>query len=269
MRVNSLRNAAAPQHALSAEDYSRHSIAGCVPTTHCSQRQEGWFPRQLRHRPGLAPLSVAAAFALLVALAVAACSPGINGSGHVKTESRPVSGFTSVHLSGVGHLIITQTGTESLSITTDDNILPLITASVSNGTLSIGVKPGNSIGKVTQLDYTLTVKTLREIDVSGAATVTATGITTGALTLSLSGASNATVSGQAPTLTLTISGAGNFNGRQLASQTATVTISGAGSASVAASNTLDATISGAGSITYYGNPHVTQHISGAGSIKQG
>lgn len=220
-----------------------------------------------RRYPGLAPLPLA--LALVIALGAAACSPGVNGSGHVKTESRAVSGFSSIHLSGAGHLIITQTGSESLSITSDDNILPLITTSVSGGTLSIGVKPGNSIGKVTQLDYHVTVKTLRAIDVSGAATISATGITTDTLTLSLSGASTATISGQGQALTLTISGAGHFDGRQFATHTATVSISGAGDASVAASDTLDATISGAGSVTYYGSPHVTQHISGAGSIKQG
>ena len=233
--------------------------------------QANRIPR-IRYRPGPAPLLVGTALALLMVLGAVACTPGFNGtngSGNVKTESRPVSGFTSVRLSGVGHLIITQTGTESLSVTTDDNILPLITTTVSNGALAIGIKPGNSIGKVTQLDYSLTVKTLSEIDVSGAANVTATGLTPNTLTLSLSGASDATVSGQAQALTLTISGAGNYNGRQFAIHTATVTISGAGDASVAASDTLNATISGAGAVTYYGSPHVTQHISGAGSIKQG
>lgn len=224
-----------------------------------------WSERNI----SLMPLFLGLALVVVAALGAAACAPGVNGSGHVKTERRPVSGFTSVTLSGVGHLIITQTGTESLSITTDDNILPLIDTRVNGGTLSIGVKPGSLIGRVTQLDYHLTVKTLRGIDVSGAGTATATGLTADAFDITLSGAGNATISGQSQSLSVTISGAGGFDGRQFATQTATVNISGAGSASVATSQTLDATISGAGSVTYYGSPHVTQHISGAGSIKQG
>lgn len=208
----------------------------------------------------------------LAALGVAGCgiiNIGTQGSGHVKTESRLVSGFSRVSLSGIGTLTIQQTGTESLSITTDDNILPLIETKVSGDTLSIGAKSGESIGQVTRLDYALTVKSLRGLDISGAGTVNVMSLTTDSLEVTLSGATTATVSGQARSQTVQVNGAGSYEARDFATKTATISISGAGSASVSVSDTLDATISGAGSVTYYGSPHVTQHISGAGSIKQG
>jgi hypothetical protein len=74
------------------------------------------------------------AFALItVALLVTACSV-TRGSGQLTTESRPVSGFTKVELSGTGELTIEQTGTESLTISAEDNILPRLTSEVSGDT---------------------------------------------------------------------------------------------------------------------------------------
>ena len=79
-------------------------------------------------RPGGAPLFTLLAGMLLLALTLGACSITIptigvtQGSGTQKTETRSVSGFTRVTLSGIGTLNIQQTGTESLTITTDDNI---------------------------------------------------------------------------------------------------------------------------------------------------
>jgi len=60
---------------------------------------------------------------LAVLLLVSACSV-TKGSGRVVTETREVGGFTKVELSGSGELTIEKTGTESLSISAEDNLLP-------------------------------------------------------------------------------------------------------------------------------------------------
>ncbi len=52
----------------------------------------------------------------------------IQGSGDVITESRDVSGFDSVSLTGIGRVIITQGDKESLTIEADDNLLEYITS---------------------------------------------------------------------------------------------------------------------------------------------
>ncbi|MGB5817698.1 MAG: hypothetical protein WBI27_21110, partial [Thermoanaerobaculia bacterium] len=49
------------------------------------------------------------------------------GSGVTVTETRAVSGISGVSISGVGLLIIEQTGSESLTVTAEENILPLLT----------------------------------------------------------------------------------------------------------------------------------------------
>lgn len=207
-----------------------------------------------------------------ILLLVAACGPtgGINtGSGNVKTESRSVSGFSAVTFAAAGELTIRQTGTESLSITAEDNVLPLITTKVSGQTLNITFQPNTVMVPTRGVTYTLTVKNLNAIAVTGAGNVTGDNIQTGALQVTLSGVGKLTLSGAASRQDATLSGTGAYDASALASNTARVTVSGAGSARVNVRDTLDATVSGVGSITYLGNPTVTQHVTGAGSVRKG
>jgi hypothetical protein len=228
----------------------------------------------------------------LMALAMTACAGSliggntVKGSGNVKTDVRQVSGVSAVKLSGIGSLEITQTGVEGLSISAEDNLLPLINTNVQSGTLDIHVQPNTNLQPTKPIVYLLSVKDLNTIDLSGAGSVTTQQFKTNALTVTLSGAGDInltglqlsgltaklsgtgslTVAGTTTSETLTASGVGSFKGDQLTSDTAKVTLSGVGNASVRVNKTLDVTISGVGSLTYYGNPSVTQHVSGLGKV---
>ena len=57
-------------------------------------------------------------------------SDRVVGSGTAATESRSVSDFRGVSVSGVGQVILENTGTESLTITAEDNIMPLLESEV-------------------------------------------------------------------------------------------------------------------------------------------
>ncbi len=210
---------------------------------------------------------------LAILLVAAACGPiGVNvtrGSGNLKTESRQVSGFNAITFAAAGDLTIRQTGTESLSITAEDNILPLITTTVSGRTLRIEGPSGTAIVPTKGVTYTLTVKNLNAITLSGAGNITGTDIQTSALQVTLSGAGRLSLAGSTPRQDVTLSGVGAYEATDLASNVANVTVSGAGSARVKVRDTLTATVSGVGSIIYYGNPVVTQHVTGPGSIRKG
>lgn len=189
------------------------------------------------------------------------------GSGTTVTESREVSGFTQVKLLGFGTLNISQTGTESLTISAYDDVLPHLTAEVTNGVLELGVTPRLSMKSLRHVDYTLTVKNLDGITLAGAGRVRASDIQTSSLNVAISGAGDMTISGAAQSQTVRISGAGNYNGQAFQTATAEVTITGAGNAQVNATQSLDATVSGVGGVTYSGSPQVSQRISGVGSVR--
>lgn len=98
--------------------------------------------------------------ALGLAIILSSCVTDVGGtvgSGTAKTGTRNVSGFTSVTFSGIGTLNIKQTGVESLAVSADDNVLPLLTSTVSNGMLTLGVESGHSINPAKPIVYTLTV----------------------------------------------------------------------------------------------------------------
>jgi len=184
------------------------------------------------------------------------------------SESRQVSGFTGVELTSIGDLHIEQTGTESLTIEADADVLPQLTSNVSHGVLELGVAPGTTISTSRPVVYRLTVATLNAVAVAGRGDVTVSDLRADRLTVEIDGAGDANLAGTVDTQTVTISGTGHYNGEDLQSAGATVTIDGAGKAVVRVSDRLDARVSGVGSVEYIGDPHVTKHASGVASVQQ-
>lgn len=227
---------------------------------------------------------------LTVALATG-CGVNLNvtrGSGNVITETREVKDFSALMLAGAGDVMITQGETESLTIEAEDNVMQRIRTEVQNGKLVIDFDSTQSRVLPTRpIRFNLAVKDLNTIELTGAGNITLPSLKTDRFTMHLSGAGNLKldrlettqaaftasgagnfdVSGQVDKQVVKLTGFGNYNGGNLASQDSQVVISGAGNATVWAQSNLDARISGAGSISYYGNPHTSRSVSGAGNVR--
>ena len=175
------------------------------------------------------------------------------GSGNLATESRAVAGFTEVSLSGAGHLIVEQTGVESLTITAEDNLLPFVRSNVN---------------PTHEVLYRLTVRDLTALDVSGASRVEVRALDTSALAVVLSGASSLAADGNADVQVLVVSGASRYEAEHLGSRTVTATVSGSGYGLVRASEVLTATVSGVSILEYLGSPILTTKVSGGSSVRQ-
>lgn len=195
-------------------------------------------------------------------------SETVRGSGNVATEEREVSDFTSVSLQGLGKLVIDQTGSESLSVTADDNFLPYIETEVRGRELIITVQNNTTLTDITDLTFHLTVKAIDNLELTGAGDIEVLHLDNEAWNVNLSGAGNITISGQVDTQTIVISGAGGYNAEALSSQNASVEHSGVGMAVVQVSESLDVNISGLGSVEYIGEPAVTQTITGLETVNQ-
>ena len=100
------------------------------------------------------------------------------GSGNIVTVSRPVAGYHAIRLSGVGRLIVTQTGEESLTITADDNLVPLISSSVADGWLVVADPPNTELEPSQVIVYRITVKNLDAVSISGVVNASVDGILT-------------------------------------------------------------------------------------------
>jgi hypothetical protein len=190
----------------------------------------------------------------------------IKGSGKVMTETRQVKGFDKIELHGTGKLLIEQGDTDSLTITTDDNLLKHISTEVWGSTLTIRTKDLVSLDPSDGVTYKVVVKKLTALHLSGGTEVDAKRIKADSFSISVSGAASIRISGEATRQEIVISGAGEYDGSDFKSRNASITVSGAGEAVVAASDNLEVNISGAGDVKYIGDPKVDQQVSGAGSI---
>ena len=223
--------------------------------------------RHLRDpRAGRARLvGVAAVTGVAACLLLPGC--GRRGSGTIGQETRDISGITAVEVTGDGHLSIEQTGVESLSIETDDNLLDRVSTDVVDGTLVL--EPRGIINPTNGIAYRLTVATLEAITVTGSGTVEVTGLDAQRLDVEISGSGLVTVAGTTTQQHIDIGGGGLFYGRDLHSATTTIDIGGNGTATVTARRQLDVKIDGNGVVTYYGDPTVDEHVDGAGHVRRG
>lgn len=232
-----------------------------------------------------------------IALSLSACGMQFNvggsgnmvvGSGKIISDSREVSGFSSVSISGSGDATITVGDSESLVIEADDNIAPLIESKVVAGRLIIGLKPGSSYSTSRSIRYTIGVKTLTGLETSGSGNASVTNKATAdifsartsgsgniklaemqvkTLDAHTSGSGNIDIAGgKADSLTVTTSGSGNFSAGGLQCNSVNATTSGSGNVSVWVTGSLTARTSGSGDVKYYGQPTVTKNESGSGRV---
>ena len=215
----------------------------------------------------------------------------IHASNNFLSDKRNVSGFTAIDVRTVGNVLLSQGGTEAVTVQGSDNVVPLIRTRVSNGVLVIDTdEPINIVGMQgkTILTFIIQAKDLTGITVSGLADVNMDRLSTSSLNIAMAGAGNVKmeglaaqtlsitvsglgnirIAGEAESATITISGAGGVQAPDLKTKNTTVDISGLGGATVWVTDTLGGTISGSGDVSYYGKPlTVKTKTTGLGTFK--
>jgi len=178
------------------------------------------------------------------------------GSGNIVTVSRPVADYHAISLTGVGRLIVTQTGDESLTITADDNIVPLIGSGVQDGLLTVSDPPNTDLEPSQIIVYRITVKDLDAIRISGVVNASVEGILTTDFTVDISGVTTLTTTGSVTHQQVSLNGVSTYLAEGLTSETARIMGSGVMGAVLTVSNLLDGDVCGVGSISYVGMPSV-------------
>ena len=232
-------------------------------------------------RPATAPQSLvgltAPFLALFVALSLAlpACDvnvtiggePGLQGSGVEATETREVGAFSRVLLEGAGTLELSTGAATPLTMSGDDNLLPLIETTVTDGELLI--RPRESISPELSLVFRVSSPDLTAVRSAGAAKIVATDLDAQEFTVSVHGAASVEASGRAGSLTIDVAGAGSVDTTALVARDVVVDLAGASNAEVHADGTLAVTIAGVGSVRYSGDAElVKEDVSGLGSVRK-
>ena len=209
----------------------------------------------------------------------------VRGSGEVVTEERQVAEFKTIKLKGSGRIVLTQGEQHSVTILTDDNIMPLIETDVHNDQLLISQENYNL--RPTTLEFNITVSNLKGIAISGSGDVIgnsrfvsddffakisgagemALELDVADLATAISGSGSMNLSGKADHHEAKISGSGKINAFEMQAKSVSLKVSGSGDCKVNATETLNARVSGSGDVFYKGQPRITSKISGSGSLE--
>ena len=212
-------------------------------------------------------------FALLfVALAVLAtgCHHGrissVTGSGNRVVQKREIGSFTSISTEGAFMIEVTCQKQPSLELEGDDNVLPLITAEISNNTLHLSNTQGYSVDR--PINVRVSVPDLEGLSVSGGGKIDIKGMNNSHFAIDAKGAPSIFVSGTTKEITIDSSGAAQIDTHNLRASRATVDTKGAGKIELDVAERLDVTISGPASVIYRGDPVVNKTINGPGRIER-
>lgn len=212
----------------------------------------------------------------------------VHGDGHVVTQDRSVGSFHSLSVETAVAVRIRQEPSAAVKVEADQNLQEFIEVLNESGTLVIRQRRGYRLDPTRDVVVYVSSPDFRDLDVSGASSITGEGTitTTGELFLEASGASHIrldvnaaklrtdisgssklALKGQAREFNAEASGASDIDGIDLQTETARIDISGATKVEVAVSRDLDVEASGASHVSYKGSPRINQRVSGAASVR--
>jgi putative autotransporter adhesin-like protein len=206
------------------------------------------------------------AFAIsAVVSALVGCGPGgVTGSGPTKTEPRSVGSFTGVEVSnGIG-LTLEVGGAQAVEVTAQENILPLITTTVEGGVLKI--RGAESFTTSAGVSVTATVPALAGISVSGGSKTSIVGVAADRLDIDLSGGATLVATGSATDVTLVSTGGSRADLKALTANTMTVNLSGGSTATLNVSGQITGSASGGAAATVTGGATMGVQTSGGASV---
>ncbi len=204
-------------------------------------------------------------------------------------SERGVKAFSSIVLSGVGNLTLTQGQDIQVIVEAPADIIDRVETRSEGGVLYLGFKPtsGSDLWDNRQpVQYFVQVEKLKSLETSGTGNVSGTALNlsrfdlsvrgTASVTLAdieaksvavrLSGTGSCTLTGTAKKQQVILSGTGAYNAEKFKTDDTVIAVNGLGSAVVWAFDTLDATINGMGQIKYIGEPKMTKRVSGLGRV---
>ena len=200
--------------------------------------------------------------------ATAPTQAAVVGSGRMVSESRPVQGFHNVAVTGGVQALVTFTQDDTLEITAEDNILPLVEAMVSDGRLTLGWRSGSGSVSSHGVVCRVGARGLRGVSATGGARIEVEGIDGGDFAIDLSGASSFAGSGSVERLRMDLSGASRVDAAGLTARFVTARLTGASVARLRVVDALVVTATGASLLEFYGDPMVQADTSGASFVRR-
>ncbi|MBN2446104.1 MAG: DUF2807 domain-containing protein [Phycisphaerae bacterium] len=191
--------------------------------------------------------------------------PPTHGSGVLVSESRTVEGFNAVTLKGSSDVTIEIGEAQSVQVTADDNLLPLISTEVHDGCLVIGAQGSYTTRQ--RIKVAIVSPELREAEIHGSGDMNIQGVGGESLHLVIEGSGDINAAGTVDTARLVVDGSGDINASKLKARHVVAEVNGSGNIRAHADEELDAAVNGSGDIRYSGKPNLVNRAVSSGTIR--
>lgn len=226
---------------------------------------------------------------LLAVLATFSSCKKVSGEGPIVTETRGLSGFTTIHTEISADVYFTPGATYSVAIEAQLNIINAIETVIKDSKLEVRVESGTHLKSGERIKIYVTAPgitalalngsgnifvtndfptTNLDLRVKGSGSISVPKLDAASLTADISGSGNITISaGDVSHEDLEISGSGDMDLAGLKAKEAEATIGGSGNIRLFATEKLKVRITGSGNVYYKGTPSIDVNITGSGSLK--
>ena len=213
----------------------------------------------------------------------------VAGNGNVKQEKRAVQGFSAISLNLPGKVELRLGDSESVTIETDDNLLPLVESVVEDGTLKLRPARRNLNLQTRNLRIVVQARAIQQLKVGGSGSIESDALRgdklrfdiggSGSINIKSMDAESASVAvggsgnfrsgaGKVNSLSVSIGGSGDVDLGQVQAQDARVSVAGSGDALVWATSQVSASIAGSGDVKYYGDARASKSVAGSGTLRR-
>lgn len=213
-------------------------------------------------------------------------------SNSFKQDERSIGSFRGIAAGGTLNIQVTIGNKESLRLEGDEQAIADLITEIKDGILIIRPKTKwndwSRKYRDAKITAYITAKKLSSLTMSGSgnmeilspvnstelvATLSGSGRIKAAVKLKsftgvISGSGSLNLKGTADQSNLTLSGSGNFSGKDFSVADLSAQISGSASVYINAEKSIEAVISGSGNILYTGDPKIQKTIIGSGRIKK-
>ena len=229
----------------------------------------------------------AAVVAVLLLLGLQSLGSGIAGSGVVTEETREVTGFQGVAVSGSIRVELSE-GDFAVKLRGDDNVLPLITTAVESQVLRI--ESEESFSSTAGVTAYISLPELHALHLEGSAEIVGQTLFQGEelkiansgsgklilqaqferLRANSSGSGDIELTGSVGEQEISLSGSSEYRAGELECRgDTTVNLTGSGDCTVQVGGALNVQVAGSGNVLYRGEPSsVNSNVSGSGSISK-
>lgn len=229
--------------------------------------------------------NLALAASVIIISVFSSCRFGcIKGSGKQVTETRQISSFSALDISGGYKVVLKQDSSSNITITADDNLMKYIHTDLHGDVLKISSK--KNLCSSGEMVLNIGIKQLRKLEASGAVDVSADGkLNVKDINFDLSGASkinlnlNASnvhtegsgsteihLSGQATSHTINLTGSGKLYAFDFVVGDCNLETTGASECEINVLHQLSINTTGSADIKYKGTPSISEKRVGASTV---